>query len=136
MRRKGKLSPPLQLEDIAALLLLLSSRSTPSRGKIMFRPTRVLTLLSLFLSVFAFAQANERVLYNAKIFTAESDYPYAEAVAIRGDKIVAVGNRAEVSKAVSSSAESVDLNGNFLTPGLIDSHCHAVDGGLSLISAD
>lgn len=80
--------------------------------------------------------ADERVLYNAKIFTGEPEHPYAEAVAIRGDKIVAVGNRVEVSKAVASGAEMVDLKGNFLLPGLIDSHCHAVDGGLSLLSAD
>src|SRR5215472_17067762 len=80
--------------------------------------------------------ADERVLYNGKIFTGEPEHPYAEAVAIRGDKIVAVGNRSEVSKAVASGAESVDLKGNFLTPGLIDSHCHALDGGLALMSAD
>ena len=79
--------------------------------------------------------ADERVLYNGKIFTGEPEHPYAEAVAIRGDKIVAVGNRGEVSKAVASGAEMIDLKGNFLMPGLIDSHCHAVDGGLSLISA-
>ena len=36
--------------------------------------------------------AQERVLYNGKIFTAEPEHPYAEAVAIRNDKIVAVGD--------------------------------------------
>jgi predicted amidohydrolase YtcJ len=80
--------------------------------------------------------ADERVLYNGKIFTGEAGHPYAEAVAIRGDKIVAMGNRVEVSKAVTTGAEMIDLKGNFLMPGLIDSHCHAVDGGLSLIAAD
>jgi len=80
--------------------------------------------------------ADGRVLYNGKIFTAEPEHPYAEAVAIRGDKIVAVGNRGDVSKAIANDAEFVDLKGNFLIPGLIDSHCHAVEGGLSLISAD
>jgi predicted amidohydrolase YtcJ len=80
--------------------------------------------------------ADERVLYNGKVFTGEPEHPYAEAVAIRGDKIVAVGNRGEVSKTLASSAEAIDLKGNRLLPGLIDSHCHAVDGGLSLISAD
>jgi predicted amidohydrolase YtcJ len=79
--------------------------------------------------------ADERVLYNGKVFTGEPEHPYAEAVAIRGDKIVAVGNRGEVSKTLASSAEAIDLKGNLLLPGLIDSHCHAVDGGLSLISA-
>ena len=85
----------------------------------------------------AFARAaDERVFYNGKIFTGEPDHPYADAVAIRGDKIVAVGNRGEVSKTVGSGAEMIDLKGNLLVPGLIDSHCHAVDGGLTLISAD
>lgn len=79
---------------------------------------------------------DERVLYNGKIFTGEPEHPYAEAVAIRGDKIVAVGNREEVSKAVARDALMIDLKGNLLMPGMIDSHCHAVDGGLSLISAD
>jgi predicted amidohydrolase YtcJ len=80
--------------------------------------------------------ADERVLYNGKIFTGEPEHPYAEAVAIRGDKIVAVGNRIEVFGAVTRGAEMIDLKGGLLLPGLIDSHCHAVDGGLSLMSAD
>jgi hypothetical protein len=57
-------------------------------------------------------------------------------VAIRGDKIVAVGSLAEAEQAVTSGAEKVDLKGNLLVPGLIDSHCHAIDGGMTLISAD
>jgi len=93
--------------------------------------------LCTFLQGSGFAQAaGEQVLYNGKIFTAEPEHPYAEAVAFRGDKIVAVGNRGEVSKTVASGAEMINLKGNFLLPGMIDSHCHAVDGGLSLISAD
>lgn len=103
----------------------------------MSRPNLILASLLLFFPLVVFAQkSNERVFYNARVFTADSDHPYAEAVAIRGDKIVAVGNRDEATRAVGNDAESVDLKGNFLMPGLIDSHCHAVDGGLSLISAD
>jgi predicted amidohydrolase YtcJ len=94
-------------------------------------------LLSALLQGAAFAGApDERVLYNGKIFTGDPEHPYAEAVAIRGDMIVAVGNRGEVSKVAATNAELIDLKGNFLMPGLIDSHCHAIDGGLSLISAD
>ncbi len=103
----------------------------------MSRPNVVFALL-LFagLQTMAFAQAaTERVLYDGKIFTADAEHPYAEAVAIRGDKIVAVGTRGDVAKMVGGSAEFVDLKGNLLMPGLIDSHCHAVDGGLDLISA-
>jgi predicted amidohydrolase YtcJ len=78
----------------------------------------------------------ERVLFNAKIFTGAPDHPYAEAVAIRGDKIVAVGSLAEVLEAAGKSAEGVDLHGKFLLPGLIDSHVHPIQAGITLVSAD
>jgi predicted amidohydrolase YtcJ len=80
--------------------------------------------------------AVERIFYNARVFTAEPEHPYAEAVAIRGDKIVAVGSRVDVEKMVGKQAERVDLHGQWLLPGLIDSHTHSIQGGLSLISAD
>jgi predicted amidohydrolase YtcJ len=104
----------------------------------MSRRTWLFTLLlCACLQSLAFAaEPDERVLYNGKVFTADPEHPYAEAVAIRGNKIVAVGSRAEASHAVARDAEAIDLKGNFLTPGLIDSHCHALEGGLTLISAD
>lgn len=80
--------------------------------------------------------AKARVFYNTKVFTADPEHPYAEAVGLRGDKIVAVGTRAQVSQAVGKNAESVDLQGKTLLPGLIDSHVHALHGGLSLTGAD
>lgn len=84
------------------------------------------------------AQENsgERIFFRAKIFTGDPQNPYAEAVAIRGDKIVAVGNLPEVAATVSRSAERIDLDGKSLFPGFIDSHSHSIDGGLSRISAD
>ena len=79
---------------------------------------------------------NERIFFDAKVFTGDPQNPYAEAVAIRGDKILAVGNLSEVAKAGSTKAERIDLEGKSLFPGFIDSHSHSIDGGLSLISAD
>jgi predicted amidohydrolase YtcJ len=81
-------------------------------------------------------EAAERVFCNAKIFTAEPERPYADAVAIRNGKIVAVGNCEDVKKAAGNKAELVDLHGQSLLPGFIDSHTHSISGGLSLISAD
>ena len=77
-----------------------------------------------------------RVFYNAKIFTGEPDHPYAEAVALQNDRIIAVGSRADVEKAVSKNGQEVNLRGQCLLPGLIDSHMHFIFGGMSLISAD
>jgi predicted amidohydrolase YtcJ len=78
----------------------------------------------------------DRVFFNAKAFTADPMAPFASAVAVRGDKIVAVGTLPEVLKSTSAGAERVDLQGRTLFPGFIDSHSHSVDGGLGLISVD
>jgi len=105
-----------------------------SRRRI-FLPGWVLAFLFCLGLQGAARAADDVVLFHGKVFTGEPDHPYAEAVAIRDDKIVAVGNRGDVSKAVASDAKLIDLRGNFLMPGLVDSHCHALGGGLLLISA-
>ncbi|HKU28722.1 MAG TPA: amidohydrolase [Candidatus Sulfotelmatobacter sp.] len=107
-------------------------------GRIRGRYCGLLFAAVLLYSTLAFAQGttDERVFFNGKIFTADPENPYASAVAIRGGRIVAVGNLREILKSVSSSAGRVDLNGKILFPGFIDSHSHSIDGGLSLIGAD
>jgi len=78
---------------------------------------------------------SERVFFNAQVFTGVPDHPYAEAVAIRGDKVVAVGNLPNVL-AAAPNAQKIDLQGKMLLPGLIDSHAHPIDGGVDLVGAD
>ncbi len=78
----------------------------------------------------------DRILFHAKVFTADPQNPYAAAVAIRGDKILAVGTLPDVVKSASANAERIDLEGKTLFPGFIDSHSHSIDGGLGLIAAD
>jgi predicted amidohydrolase YtcJ len=80
--------------------------------------------------------SGEKIFFHAKVFTGDPQNPYADAVAIRADKIIAVGNLPEVAKSVSPNAERTDLEGKTLFPGFIDSHSHSIDGGLSLIAAD
>ncbi|HTS08310.1 MAG TPA: amidohydrolase [Candidatus Eisenbacteria bacterium] len=92
-----------------------------------------LCLLLLFSGSLLCAQ--DQIFYHAKIFTADPQNPYAEAVAIHGDKILAVGSRPEVEKA-APNATRTDLDGKSLFPGFIDSHSHTIDGGFNLINAD
>jgi predicted amidohydrolase YtcJ len=75
------------------------------------------------------------LFYDAHVFTAEYDRPYAEAVAIRGDRIVAVGALGTVEQLAGQSARRVDLHGQFLMPGIIDAHVHPIMGGIALIQA-
>jgi predicted amidohydrolase YtcJ len=82
------------------------------------------------------------VFYHAHVFTAEPNAPYAEAVAIKGDRIVAVGALESVEKAAGPGARRVDLGGRFLMPGMIDAHAHPIGsrqvlgGGAGLVMAN
>jgi predicted amidohydrolase YtcJ len=107
-------------------------------GRVLGRCCILIGVTLLLQSAYSQAQggADERILYHAKIFTADAQNPYAEAVAIRAGKIVAVGNLTEAAKSVSPNAERIDLDGKSLFPGFIDSHSHSIEGGLSLIGAD
>jgi predicted amidohydrolase YtcJ len=104
-------------------------------ARIFGRLCTILLAATALLLTSAFAQ-DERVFYHAQVFTADPQNPYADAVAIRAGKIVAVGNLPEVLKSISPNAERIDLQGKSLFPGFIDSHSHSIEGGLSLIAAD
>ena len=78
------------------------------------------------------APKSATLFYNAHVFTAEPSAPYAEAVAIRGDRIVAVGALESVDKAAGPDARRVDLGGRFLMPGMLDAHVHPI-GGLQVL---
>jgi predicted amidohydrolase YtcJ len=93
-------------------------------------------VLLTFLAGGVWAADSATVFYDAQVFTGEPDHPFADAVAIRGARIVAVGALAAVEKAAGPGARKVDLKGKFLMPGMVDSHAHPIDGGLTLIQAN
>ena len=92
--------------------------------------------LLLFFTFPLFCIAQETVFFNAKIFTANPQKPFAEAIAVNGKVIIAVGNYNEVKKKASNNAEWIDLKGGFLMPGFIDSHNHGIYGGRELTKAN
>jgi len=95
---------------------------------------RLQLLLIVLLPLLVTAQ--EKVFYNARIFTANSGHPFAEAIAIKDKRIMAVGNYAEVIRSVSTKAELIDCNSGFLMPGFVDSHNHGISGGRGLTKAN
>lgn len=74
------------------------------------------------------------ILINGKVFTADPGKPSAQAVAIRGDRIEAVGSDAEIEHLAGAKTRRVDLKSHVLLPGLTDAHVHPApdDGGLPL----
>src|SRR5690606_27806021 len=69
---------------------------------------------------------------NARVWTADPSRPWADAIAVRGDRLAAVSSSAEVRKLAGSSARVIDARGAFLAPGFIDSHVHFLQGGFRL----
>jgi predicted amidohydrolase YtcJ len=75
------------------------------------------------------ASAADAVYYNAKIITVDDQFSYAQAVAIAGDKITAVGTNDSVRALAGPNTRLVDLRGMTVIPGLTDNHLHNAGGG-------
>ena len=75
--------------------------------------------------------STDAIYYNAHIVTMWAGHPTAEAVAIRGNRFLAVGTLAEIRKAVGPSARQIDLHGRTVLPGLEDGHTHPITAALS-----
>ncbi|MGI9078085.1 MAG: amidohydrolase [Gemmatimonadaceae bacterium] len=71
---------------------------------------------------------------NARVWTGDTRRPWADAVAVRGDRIAAVGSGAEVRKIAGEKTRVIDAGGKMLVPGFIDAHVHFIDGGFRLSS--
>ena len=85
------------------------------------------TLLAFLFTMFlckAKAQVPDMILTKGKVFTADSGRPYAEAIAIKDDKILAVGTTAAIEKLAGRKTLRVDLGGRTVIPGINDAHDH------------
>jgi len=81
------------------------------------------------------APGADLVVYG-RVWTGDSAHPWAAAVAIRGDTIVAVGDSAEIAPLVASGTVTIAPPGGFITPGFMDDHIHLRWGGFQLASVD
>jgi len=64
------------------------------------------------------------ILTGARIFTADTQQPWAEALAIRNGEFIYVGNAADAAPYLSDDTRSIDLEGRLVIPGLVDAHAH------------
>ena len=86
----------------------------------------VLVVSSMSVSVVV---ANQRpapglILFNGKIFTSDAAHPYVQALAIRGERIVATGDNGKIRKLAGPQTKQIDLGGRTVIPGINDAHNH------------
>jgi hypothetical protein len=74
--------------------------------------------------------APSHVFHNGKIVTVDPQFRILNAMAIRDGRVVAVGTNADIVKLAGSGTEQVDLGGQTVLPGLIDSHVHAPNASM------
>ena len=76
------------------------------------------------------------VLLNARVYTVDAARPWAEAVAVAGDRIVAVGATADIRRYAGEGTRVLDLGGAFVSPGFNDAHVHVDATGALLVGVN
>jgi predicted amidohydrolase YtcJ len=76
------------------------------------------------------------VLRNGKIVTVDTAMPEAQAIAVRGDRIAALGTNEAIQRYIGPSTQVIDLRGQLAIPGLVESHGHFMGLGQSKMTLD
>ena len=112
-----------------------------SAMNVLYRPAGQLCLLVVAMLLAACSptsapklEAASLVITDARVWTGDPDKPWAEAVAARGENIVAVGSSAEIEPLIGDDTEVIAADGRMLVPGFIDSHVHFLVGGSGIAS--
>src|SRR5438034_11823837 len=92
-----------------------------------------LTALVLLSSI-AIAQNTpaDSILLHGRIYTVDSKHPWAQAIAIRDGKFLAVGSDKEISRFRGTATKVFDAKERLVLPGISDCHVHFLDGSFSL----
>jgi predicted amidohydrolase YtcJ len=80
--------------------------------------------------------AADLIIFNAKVHTMDRSAPAAEAIAVYGNRIVAVGTTKDIKKLAGANTRQIDAKGQAVLPGFNDAHTHFMSGGFQLSSVD
>ena len=78
------------------------------------------------------ARGAELILTHGHIYTSNTEHPWVEALAVTDGRISAVGSEEQVSQQKTDHSQVVDLQGQTVLPGFIDSHMHMMQGSMAL----
>src|SRR5438034_1307121 len=80
--------------------------------------------------------ATDLIIVNGNMHTMDANQPSAQAVAIIGNRIIAVGSNDEIKKLAGPNTKVIDAKGRLVLPGFNDAHVHFLSGGFQLSSVD
>src|SRR3972149_6106788 len=80
--------------------------------------------------------AADLILYNARVITMDPERPHAGLVAVRGNRILATGDKDDLGLFKGAGTKLIDCEGGTVIPGFNDAHCHPLSLALSLLSVD
>ena len=96
-------------------------------------PKKLILTISVFFMVSCARNRADTVYINGSIWTGVESASRAQAIAVTGEYLVAVGSNENVEHLKDSNTKIVDLQGRFVVPGLMDAHTHFMDGGFQLV---
>ena len=99
--------------------------------------SRYLLFALTYLTLFAACTSDtgpDLILYNADIYTVDEENPTANAIAIKGEEIIGIGNDEEIKALAKESTQLMDLKGAYMMPGFIEGHGHFTGLGYSLLN--
>jgi hypothetical protein len=112
-----------------------AKRRTMRSQLTLFLSFLVLTILATFLYVQLVPRSADVLYVGARIYTVDKANTVVEGIAIRGDRIVAVGSSADMVKEFRAK-RVIDLTGKTVVPGLIDAHVHLLSLGVTRLTLD
>src|SRR5579884_1897882 len=157
MRSPKLIDPSLNIAAEVAFILKLPAWNAPSHYVLLVKKCNIcfhsqpgrrfmpkatgrlfVLALALVFALACFANAAkpeaDLIISNAKIWTVDKAQPTAQAVAVLGERIVAVGSNNDIDAWRGPRTQIIDAGGNLLLPGFNDAHVHFVSGGMQLDS--
>ncbi len=114
----------------------LGSSYAQTRGKLRLLLALLLPAIISAAPLFASGADADLIFVNGAVYTVDAARSWASAVAVRGERIVYVGDDVGARALVGPGTRVVDLDGKMLLPGFQDSHVHPVTGGLELLACN
>ncbi len=129
----GQCTIPVPSGTDTSIQFPFSLISTNHNGLWLLLMKNILLITAILAVVPTFAQApHTTLLTNARIWTGNPKQPEAEAIAVSGNLVLAVGSNSDILRFKADGVEVIDLEGKRMLPGFNDAHVHFFDGGSDL----